>query len=74
MAKYGKKILVLAKVMVDGRSALICNSIARATFNHDYFKILFFELQNESSPTLFEQSHLYLAVMFSGHIKRERPN
>jgi hypothetical protein len=49
----------------------MCNSIVRAIFNRDYLKILFFELQNLSSSTFFEQSTSYSAVMFLRQFRRE---
>jgi hypothetical protein len=55
-----KKILIIARVMAGWRSALMCDSIARVIFNHDFLKILIFELPNLSSSTFFEQSTLYL--------------
>jgi hypothetical protein len=66
-----QKILILTKLMAGWRSALMCNSIARAIFNRDYLKILIFDLQNLSSSTFFEQSASYLAVIFLRQFRRE---
>ena len=66
-----QKILFLAKVTPGRRSALMCNCIARAIFNREYLDILIFELQNESTPTFFEQSSSYLAVMFFRWIRKD---
>ena len=53
-----QKILIPAEVMVGRRSALICNSIARAIFNRIYLEILILWISKSIS------SHIFWAITF----------
>jgi hypothetical protein len=52
--------LMLKLRLVEGYRLYMCNSISRMIFNSNYLEISFFQLQNISSPTIFQKSHSYL--------------
>ena len=58
------KILILAKVIARQRSALMCNSIARAIFNRDYPKMAILQ----SSKSIFSYIFWAIILKLSGYV------